>query len=210
VAETDATGQVIKHFIYGDKPNVPAYMVHIDPDTGTETTYRIISDHLGSVRLVVNTNTGAIAQRMDYSPFGEVILDTNPGFQPFGFAGGLYDQDTELVRFGARDYDLETGRWTTKDLVIFNGLELNFYNYTDGDPINFFDLTGFGKSPYGKFSTDALIEQAVLRGDVKGLKFALENFGHGLSKAQQRRLIQQCKTNAKKIKEGTLDTRDAD
>jgi hypothetical protein len=34
--------------------------------------------------------TGSIAQRVDYDAFGNVILDTNPGFQPFGFAGGLY------------------------------------------------------------------------------------------------------------------------
>ena len=30
-----------------------------------------------------------------------------------GFAGGLHDPDTALVRFGARDYDPATGRWTT-------------------------------------------------------------------------------------------------
>ncbi len=34
----------------------------------------------------------------------------NPSFQPFGFAGGLYDLDTKLTRFGARDYDAETSR----------------------------------------------------------------------------------------------------
>ena len=41
---------------------------------------------------------------MDYDAFGRVLADTAPGFQPFGFAGGLYDHDTGLVRFGARDY----------------------------------------------------------------------------------------------------------
>ncbi len=45
--------------------------------------------------------------RLDYDEFGRVLLDTNPGFQPFGFAGGHYDPDTQLVRFGARDYDPE-------------------------------------------------------------------------------------------------------
>ena len=35
--------------------------------------------------------TAAVLQRIDYDEFGRVILDTNPGFQPFGFAGGLYD-----------------------------------------------------------------------------------------------------------------------
>jgi YD repeat-containing protein len=48
-----------------------------------DTTYRLISDHLGSVRLVVNAETGAIAQRLDYDAFGRVLRDTNPGFQPY-------------------------------------------------------------------------------------------------------------------------------
>jgi hypothetical protein len=56
--------------------------------------YRIVSDHLGSVRLVVNTSDGTVAQRIDYDEFGNITTDTNPGFQPFGFAGGLYDPDT--------------------------------------------------------------------------------------------------------------------
>ena len=78
-------------------------------------TFRLVTDHLGSVRLVVNVATGVIAQRIDYDPWGVVIQDTNAGFQPFGYAGGLYDPDTGLVRFGARDYDARTGRWTAKD-----------------------------------------------------------------------------------------------
>jgi RHS repeat-associated protein len=58
---------------------------------------------------------------MDFDEFGNVLTDTNPGFQPFGFAGGIYDGDTGLVRFGARDYDPQTGRWTAKDPVGFLG-----------------------------------------------------------------------------------------
>lgn len=86
-------------------------------------TYRIISDHLSSSRLVIDTST----QRLDYDEFGNVILDTNPGFQPFGFAGGIYDQHTKLTRFGARDYDAETGRWTAKDPILFRGRDANLY-----------------------------------------------------------------------------------
>jgi RHS repeat-associated protein len=86
----------------------------------TSVEYRIISDERGSVRLLVNASDGAIAQRMDYDLWGLVTLDTNPGFQPSGFAGGLYDGDTWLVRFGARDYDPSTGRWTAKDPILFN------------------------------------------------------------------------------------------
>jgi RHS repeat-associated protein len=105
-------------------------------------TYRLVTDHLGSVRLVVDASTGAVAQRKDYNEFGEVALDTNPGFQPFGFAGGLYDPDTGLVRFGARDYDPEIGRWTAKDPLLFDGGDSNLYAYAMGDPINRVDPTG--------------------------------------------------------------------
>jgi len=79
---------------------------------------------------------------MNYNEFGNVLSDTNPGFQPFGFAGGIYDQDTGLVRFGARDYDPETGRWTAKDPILFAGGDTNLYGYTLNDPVNFIDPSG--------------------------------------------------------------------
>lgn len=104
IAELDGNNQVVSRFIYADKPNVPTYLIK------GGVTYRIVSDHLGSPKLVVNTADGSVVQRMEYDEFGQVTLDTNPGFQPFGFAGGIYDRDTGLVRFGARDYDAQTGR----------------------------------------------------------------------------------------------------
>jgi RHS repeat-associated protein len=106
------------------------------------TTYRILSAQVGSVRLVVNASTGAITQRIDYDAFGVVTLDTNPGFQPFGFAGGLADSDTGLVRFGARDYDPRVGRWTSKDPIRFAGGDENLYGYVVGDPVNVVDPSG--------------------------------------------------------------------
>jgi RHS repeat-associated protein len=105
-------------------------------------TYRIIADHLGSPRLVVDTATGDIIQRMDYDEFGNVLMDTNPGFQPFGFAGGLEDTDTGLVRFGARDYDPQTGRWTAKDPILFAGGDNNLFGYVQNNPVNFIDPSG--------------------------------------------------------------------
>ena len=104
-------------------------------------TYAMVRDHLGSIRLVVDTATGAVAQRIDYDAFGRVLTDTNPGFQPFGFAGGLYDPDTDLVRFGARDYDPRTGRWLTRDPILFDG-GTNLYAYSFADPVNFIDPNG--------------------------------------------------------------------
>jgi len=134
-AETDGSGNVVSRFVYTARPNVPEYMVKAG------ATYRLVLDHLGSVRLVVNVTDGTIAQRMDYDEFGLVTLDTSPGFQPFGFAGGLYDPDTKLVRFGSRNYDATVGRWITKDPIGFRG-GLGFYVYVGNDPVNLSDPAG--------------------------------------------------------------------
>ncbi len=87
-------------------------------------------------------NTGAIAQKMRYDAWGNVLEDTNQGFQPFGYAGGLYDAQTELVRFGARDYDARVGRWTAKDPIGFGGGDGNLYGYAASDPVNLIDPSG--------------------------------------------------------------------
>lgn len=136
VAELDGGSQVVSRFVYATGANVPDYMIK-----GTNI-YRIIADHLGSPRLVIDVATGTTAQRIAYDEFGNVIEDTLPGFQPFGFAGGLYDQDTRLTRFGVRDYDARTGRWTAKDRIGFLGGSSNFYSYAANDPVNFVDPTG--------------------------------------------------------------------
>jgi len=135
-AELNGSGGLVSRFVYATRLNVPDYLVK------EGVTYRILTDHLGSPRLVVNTVSGTIVQRMDYDSFGNVLTDTNPGFQPFGFAGGLYDPDTKLVRFGARDYDPQTGRWTAKDPLLFAPGETNLYAYTSNDPVNHIDSNG--------------------------------------------------------------------
>lgn len=123
-------------FIYGTQSNSPDYMAQ------GSIEYRFVKDQLGSIRFVVNTSDGAVVQRLDYDEFGNISQDTNPGFQPFGFAGGLYDPDTKLVRFGTRDYDSEIGRWTTKDPLGFGGGDTNVMAYVGNDPINSIDPTG--------------------------------------------------------------------
>ena len=90
VAELDGSGNVVARFVYGARTNVPDYIIK------DGIMYRVVSDYLGSPRLVINVVTGQIAQRLDYDEFGNVVLDTNPGFQPFGYAGGIYDRQTGL------------------------------------------------------------------------------------------------------------------
>ncbi|HPA20923.1 MAG TPA: RHS repeat-associated core domain-containing protein, partial [Verrucomicrobiae bacterium] len=138
IAELDGSNNIVSVFVYGRLPNVPDYMVR------GGTIYRLVSDHLGSVRLVVNAQTGTVAQEITYDEFGRVLSDSNPGFQPFGFAGGLYDPDTGLVHFGEREYDPETGRWMSRDPLLFAGGDMNLYAYCGNDPVNQIDPSGLG------------------------------------------------------------------
>ncbi|MDH4183076.1 MAG: RHS repeat-associated core domain-containing protein [Nitrospinota bacterium] len=136
VAELDCAGNVVSRFVHASKGHVPDYMAN------GGVYYRIISDHLGSVRLVINKLDNFIAQRSDYDEFGDVLSDTNPGFIPFGFGAAMYEQDTKLLRFGARDYDSYAGRWTAKNPAGFNYGEFNVYAYVENDPVNRVDPTG--------------------------------------------------------------------
>ena len=151
IAELDADG-ALSRFVYGVRPAAPEYMIR------GGTIYRLITDHLGSVRLVVDISTGSITQRLDYDAWGVVALDTNPGFQPFGYAGGLFDSATGFVRFGARDYDPVIGRWTTRDPIISG---TNVYEYANNDPIGRVDSNGL----YGRETHfDLTYELAVQAG----------------------------------------------
>jgi RHS repeat-associated protein len=147
LAELDGGSNVVATFVYGEGINVPELMVK------GGRTYRLVKDHLGSVRLVVDTGDGTIVQEMRYDAWGNVVLDTNPGFQPFGFAGGLYDPQTRLVRFGARDYDASIGRWMGKDPLLFPELSVaghaNAFAYAGASPTDKTDPSGESILPMG-------------------------------------------------------------
>jgi YD repeat-containing protein len=65
VAQVDGTGtNVVARFVYGSKANVPDYMVT------SGATYRILSDHLGSPRAVVDVSSGNLIETINFDEFG--------------------------------------------------------------------------------------------------------------------------------------------
>ncbi|MFG1499166.1 RHS repeat-associated core domain-containing protein [Halobacteriovorax sp. XZX-3] len=134
--------------------------------------------------------TGTVAQNLTYNTFGEITSDSNPGFQPFAYAGGLYDIHTGLTRFGARDYNPVTGRWMQKDPIGFAGGDTNLYRYVNNDPVNFIDpkgenplaiagaLVGAGINVYQALqSKNVTPQQVILSGIVGGVTGAAAGFG---------------------------------
>jgi len=102
-----------------------------------------------------------VVKRVEYDSFGNVVADSDLLFEiPFGFVGGLFDRDTGLVRFGYRDYDTDTGRWTAKDPIGFAGGDTDLYGYCQNDPINWID-------PYGlKYAEQYATVGAISGGTV--------------------------------------------
>ncbi|MFH2011590.1 MAG: RHS repeat-associated core domain-containing protein [Pseudomonadota bacterium] len=132
--------------------------------TAGGSTYYLTYNQVGSLR-VVSDAADNVVKRLDYDSFGNIISDSNLSLKvPFGFAGGLHDRDTNLVRFGYRDYDPDVGIWTAKDPILFAGGDTDLYGYVLNDPVNLvdpeglwyvdvgFNLPAFG--PFGGISID--------------------------------------------------------
>ncbi|MCF8036072.1 MAG: putative Ig domain-containing protein, partial [Desulfobacteraceae bacterium] len=147
LAVYDGSGALKMRFEYADG-RMPYAM------TKNGNLYFLAYDQVGSLK-VVSDAAGNIVKQIEYDTFGNIINDTNPAFEvPFGFAGGLHDRDTGLVKFGFRDYDPETGRWTAKDPIGFAGGDTDLYGYCLNDPVNEFDPEGLmGAKPAMKGSS---------------------------------------------------------
>ncbi|MCP4347076.1 MAG: RHS repeat-associated core domain-containing protein [Desulfobacterales bacterium] len=135
LAVYDGSNNLKMRFEYADG-RMPVTM------TADSSVYYLTYDQVGSLRVVTDAS-GTVVKKIDYDSFGNIYSDSNSTFEvPFGFAGGLHDRDTELVRFGYRDYDSGVGRWTAKDPIGFAGGDTDLYGYCIDDPVNLIDPLG--------------------------------------------------------------------
>ena len=131
----DANDNLVQRFEYVDG-RMPISM------TSNSQKYYLHYNQVGTLKAVSNQQH-QIVKQLTYDTYGNILNDTNASFKvPFRFAGGLYDADTKLIRFGYRDYDAHTGKWTAKDPIDFGGEDTNLYGYVLGDPVNLIDPTG--------------------------------------------------------------------
>jgi YD repeat-containing protein len=111
LAELDSQGNVDARFVYATRSNVPDYM------TKGGNTYRIVTDHLGSPRMIVDASNGAVAQELEYDEFGNVVRDTAP-LSAVRFRGGRLRPRHEhgaawcpRLRFRSRTVGHERSDW---------------------------------------------------------------------------------------------------
>jgi len=135
LAVYDGNNNLVQRFEYAGS-RMPVAMTY------NGQKYYLHYDQVGSLRAVSDASRNMVKE-LSYDTFGNILDDSNPVFKvPFGFAGGLYDPDTGLTRFGYRDYDAYTSKWTAKDPIGFDGGDTNLYGYVLGDPVNFVDPMG--------------------------------------------------------------------
>ncbi len=85
---------------------------------------------------------GAVVAPHEYSPFGRVIASSgSPDNFAFRFSTKYQDDETDLLYYGFRYYDPETGRWASRDPIEERG-GLNLYGFVGNDGVNQWDYLG--------------------------------------------------------------------
>jgi RHS repeat-associated protein len=157
VARTDSAGTT--SYLYGN-PERPFEVSHVRDAAGVLSSYYydeagllfaferagaryyVATDALGTPH-VVSDASGAPVKVLEFDSYGVPLSDSAPNFLlPFGFQGGLADAVTGLVRFGMRDYEPASGRWTARDPLLFSAGQLNLYAFVGNNPVSAMDPAG--------------------------------------------------------------------
>lgn len=133
-------------------------------DNGTPTSWNYyVTDHLGSTRMVVDSND-SIKETINYYPFGSEMKMENPALltndflQPFRFTGKELDMlnSLNMYDFGARLYDVAgVPMWTSIDPLCEKYYNVSPYAYCNNNPIMSVDPNGMDVHPAdnGAYST---------------------------------------------------------
>ena len=114
-------------------------------NAGVETHYHL-TDHLGSVRAIVN-GLGEVVERNDYYPFGmrwnDAAVQTSDNRYRYN---GKENQDfvnVPYLDYGARMYDPRFSvRWNGPDLLAEKYCPISPYAFCANNPLKYVDLTG--------------------------------------------------------------------
>lgn len=117
------------------------------PTGGTFAYQYNLTDHLGSVRAVVNQN-GTVEQATDYYPFGMAFSTNNLTKNNYLYNNKELQNQTlsstffGMYDYGARYYDPVIGRWGSVDPMAEKSRRWSPYNYCYDNPLRFIDPDG--------------------------------------------------------------------
>ena len=114
-------------------------------DNGTQEVNYFLTDHLGSVRVIVD-GAGTVKERNDYYPFGarHVRSDYAQSTNRWKYNGKELQTTGELgyLDYGARMYDTGLGRWFCADPLSESTISQTPYHFCANDPLNLTDPDG--------------------------------------------------------------------
>ena len=143
VSAARAPDGTLDRYLYGPRGNLYAIL-------RGAARFHVGTDQVGSPRIVAAAD-GTVVKRLEYNAYG-VTTDHDPGFfLPFGYAGGLRDPVTGLVRFGLRDYEPQSGRFTARDPAMFEGSPRSLYGYANNSPVSYHDPGGTASFSIGGY-----------------------------------------------------------
>ncbi len=138
LAETDATGTVLREYIY-----LNGTPLAVLDSTGVHYLH---TDHLGTPRAATD-QTGRLVWTWISDPFGATAANDDPDGDGttftlnLRFPGQYFDTETGLHYNYFRYYDPATGRYVTSDPIGLAG-GLNTYGYVGGNPVGGMDVFG--------------------------------------------------------------------
>ena len=106
--------------------------------------YYYVTDGNKNVTALLDANGNRAAEYI-YHPFGTIYSKTGPmvDLNPFRFSSEYHDDETGLVYYNYRYYSPELGRWISRDPIEEEG-GVNLYAMVGNNPVNYWDLYGFG------------------------------------------------------------------
>jgi RHS repeat-associated protein len=156
----DVFGQLVSEYIGGNWSrdyiaDGSGDLIATENASGLCTTYYFGTDHLGSVRIVMDQSGGVVA-RHDYLPFGEELLNTagrtTLGFNVTSdvtqkFTGQVRDSESGQDYFNARYFMAPLGRFNSVDpgnagASLMSSQSWNGYGYVLGNPLGLVDPSG--------------------------------------------------------------------
>ena len=106
-----------------------------------------VTDHLGSVRAVVDGVSGEVVEANDYYPFGsrwDVAADLKDDTNRFRYNSKeeQFNFGTPYIDYGARQYDPVLGRWFAQDPLSEKYYSISPYAFCGNNPVAYVDLYG--------------------------------------------------------------------
>ena len=108
--------------------------------------YYYVVDGNKNIRSMVDVSGNGVAS-YDYNPFGKIVASagTYKDTNKYRFSSEYHDDETWLIYYNYRYYDVALGRWLSRDPIgekDFNGNLNVLYNFVNNNPINLFDNLG--------------------------------------------------------------------